>query len=52
MIIRCSACDSFMAVPDDRTEEWIEHHDDGSHTHHMFAAWVGDALAQQSGDPS
>ena len=44
MIIHCDSCDAMLAVPDDCTEDWIEHHDDGSHTHHMFAAWVGEAL--------
>ena len=52
MIIHCTACDSMLAVPDDCTEDWIEHHDDGSHTHHMFAAWVGDALDALDPQPS
>ncbi len=44
MIIATVPPNWMLAVPDDCTEDWIEHHEDGSHTHHMFAAWVSDAL--------
>ena len=50
MIIRCDSCDSMLAVPDDYTEYWIEHHADGSHTHHMFAAWAGDELDSEGSE--
>jgi len=40
-VIRCAICDANLAVPDG-SRDWIEHHDDGTHSHHFEAAWLGD----------
>lgn len=37
-VIECEGCSSSLSVPDDARADWIEHHEDGSHTHHMFSA--------------